>query len=585
VSNRETLDSWKEIAGYLGRSVKTCRRWEHELGLPVHRLEESPKARVFAYPAELDQWVKTTQKSDEIQVKKQRLSRNKSLLYVFSAVLIAIVIISGILLLTRQEASFDSIAILPIVNDSGDPDQEYFANSLTTLLISELYKLSSLRVVPREAIMAYKNSAKSLKEKAKELNVKALLEASVLKSGDKIRLTASLIDPYRNRIIWSDTLEREYSEILILQSELSQAIVNGIRISITPDEKIRVFADQKVNPEAYDLVMHGIDVYWGLFSSPSVSTLKSSLDALDYFHRAIDIDPSLALAYAWVAHAYWTLGLFGEMDEKEAYPKAKAAALKALELDDNQSQAHSTLGLLKLYMDWDFVGAEYECRKAADLGPGDWLTKTILEEILIQSGKVNEGIALLEQRMEELEKAESRKIYSHRSTVLYLMAGCFDDALEEQKNYIIRLSDPSWPEILFLAISYAVNGKYSEAIAQIEKIKDLSGSQYDLSLCAELAWILAVSGRREEALNELEKIQSLMAQRNVNSAYNAARVYANLGDNDKAFEYLYQAYESHSTFMVNLVSDWALHGLHGDSRFDDLVKRVGFPDTATSGKK
>jgi len=297
---------------------------------------------------------------------KSRLFRGRVLgirkpVFLAASAVILIIAALGILALLSGPGHtevLDSIAILPLVNDSGDPNQDYFANSLTTLLISELYKAAALKVAPREAVMPYKNSTKSLKKKAEELHVKALVEGSVLRSGDRIRLTASLIDPYRNRIIWSETLEKDYSEILILQSELSEAVVRGINVAITPNEKMRLATDRKVKPEAYDLVMQGLDFWLHPSSWDKMPGEDVNWKAIDYFQRAIDIDPTLALAHAWKAHIYSVLGMNGLADERDVFPKAREAVLKALELDKNLAQAYATLAGLKLWMDWDVKSAE-----------------------------------------------------------------------------------------------------------------------------------------------------------------------------------------------------------------------------------
>jgi len=501
------------------------------------------------------------------------------------ALIVTAVVVFGILtFFPGRVVALDCVAILPIVNESGDPSQDYFANSLTTLLISELYKVSALKVAPRDAVIPYKNSTKSSKEKARELNVKALVDASVFKSGDRVRLTGSLIDPYRNRVIWSETLERGYSEIIILQSELCQAIVRGIKVAITPEENERLTADRKVNPEAYDLTLRGIELWLDPTSFEKMSTQAVDWKAIDYFQRAIDIDPNLALAQAWKAHMYGHLGANGLADEREVFPKAREAALRALELDKNLAQPHAILGHIKLYMDWDFVGAELEYKQAFELEPANELIWVLYEEVLITIGRDDEGISMLHRWIEEHGMAQS-KWHQLQISSLYLWAGRFEEALEELKNEASRGPELSPGRILRLAVSYALNGMYSEALAQISRIKHLPGKQEDIPFRLDYTCILAVSGHRDESLVELQGLKSLLTQRNVDPAYYTACVYAGFGDKDKAFEYLDQAYASHSILMVGLLTDYWLRSLHGDPRFEELARKIGFPKIPAAGKR
>jgi TolB-like protein/Tfp pilus assembly protein PilF/predicted Ser/Thr protein kinase len=494
------------------------------------------------------------------------------------ACLIVLIALTMIFLIPKHGQVYDSVAILPLVNDSGDPSQDYFANSLTEIMINELYKVAALSVAPRQAVMTYKNSNKSPKEIANELNVKAIVEASVLKSGDRIRLTARMIDPYRNRIIWSETLEKDYSEILILQSELSQAIVSGIKVAVTPAEKTRLVTERNVVRQAYDVFLQGLD-YWRTSSGQAdLSQLEWLRNSLGWFQKAIDIDPTLAEAHAWKAHVCIQLGAMGYADEREVYPKAREAALEAMKIDPNLALAHRSLGLVKWIVDWDSGGAEHETKKALEIEPGDFLTKIVYLQILAFVGKGDEAITLLNRWIEEREKNKSKGAHNIQNTLLFLFAGYFKEALEEQKNVINNNPDSSqWGAVNILASAYALNGLDSEALAQFDKVKDLPGPQKDIVFQVNYAWTLGRSGRREEALERLENLRAVLVKNNVDPAYYAACVYAGLGDKDKAFEYLYQAYEKHSTLMLGLISDWWLHSLHGDPRFEDLREKMGFP--------
>ncbi len=594
MNERRVFESWKAIAAYLGRTEKTCRKWERELGLPIHRLDNSAKAHVFAYEDELGRWKE--EKLKEAKARKagglsglfglSKLSRQARLL-LLSITSLLILIIAGLLLrqsiLRGNSASslpivYNSIAILPLINDSGDPSQEYFVNSMTDLIISELYKVAAVDVSPRGSVMRYKNSDKSYKEIAEELNVEALVEASVLKSGDRVRLTARLIDPYCNdKIIWADTFEREFSEIMILQSILSLSIVNGIKVKITPEEKARLVDRKKVNPDAYDLFLRGIDRYRSYGREETF--LKIRQDAVDYFQKAIDVDPTLAIAHAWTTNILVQLAIEGLVDEKEVLPKAKEAALKALALDDNLAEAHRGLAMISL-TEWNFSGAEREIRRAFELKPKEKEGFIIYNYIVILTavGKADEASAFIDQEIAQAEKTSSGRRYSIGRACLFMILGRYQDMLDEMKNVASPSLEPHYVVYtMWLAVAYALNGRQSEALDEINKVKDLPVARQDAYFLGQHAAILARCGRREEALKKIEEMRALPSQKNIDPDIYLANVYAGLGDKDKAFEYLDKAYKSRSSQMGYLLSQWWLHDLHSDPRFDALREKMGLP--------
>ncbi|MGB6864522.1 MAG: hypothetical protein WBE11_02435, partial [Candidatus Aminicenantaceae bacterium] len=353
-------------------------------------------------------------------------------------------------------------------------------------------------------------------------------------------------------------------EILILQSELSQAIVDGIKVAIKPEEKMRLIVDQRVNPEAYDLVMQGINnLYFLANSYPSLKDYY--LKSLDYFQRAIDIDPSLALAHAWVANIYWQFCINHVMPCEEVYPKAKEAALKSLELDDNLAEAHIWYSNVKSSFEWDFAGAERELEKALELEPGNPFALTTYAEFLAYvKGKSEEALKITRRLMEE--PSSLSKHASERYGVYCLLASRYDDAIEAAKQV---------EDYLILATAYALKGNSSEALSQLDKIKNLSERQKSWEFLREYACVLALSSRREEALKNMEEMRDLMSRDHIDSSFETACVYASLGDKDKAFQFLFEAYENHHTYMEVLVTHWWLKGLHDDPRFEDLRSKMG----------
>jgi len=499
------------------------------------------------------------------------LGMRKVYVYAGLAVLIALATLGIFALFPGRTEALDSIAILPLVNDSGDPSQDYFANSLTDRLIAEFYKVSAVRVASRQSVMAYAKTTKSPAQIARELNVKAIVEASVLKSGNRVRLIARLIDPNRNLQIWGDTFERDYSDILFLQSDLSQAIVSGIKVAVQPKEKALLASARKVNPEAYDLCLQGINLW--LSSVEASDYLENELKAIDCFNKAIAIDPNLALAHAWLSHLYWELGINLYMSEEEAYPKAKAAILKALELDETLAEAHLNFAWIKCTLDWDFPGAEKEFLRALELEPGNPYVRFDYSVYLGQLvGKTDEAIA----RLMSLQKDPAfQKIIPYKLTLFNMAAGRFDEALKAAREAVEM--DPT---ILInnevLAHAYALKGMHAEAIVQAEKLMTFPGARNDSLVLFEYACIMALSGRREEALKSMEELKALFAQKHIDTSYSLAQFHAALGEKDQAFKHLYDAYQKHSGNMVGLKTNWWLHSLRDDPRFDDLLKKVGF---------
>jgi serine/threonine protein kinase/tetratricopeptide (TPR) repeat protein len=497
----------------------------------------------------------------------------------FYACLISLFVITAaaiLFFLPRGDEVLDSVAILPLVNDSGDPEQDYFANSLTGIMISELYKVSALRVPPREAVMLYKDSTKSLKEKAKELRVKALVEAQVLKSGDRIRLTASLIDPYRNRIIWTDTLERDYSEIMTLQSELCRTIVSGIKVAVKPDERERLAAARRVKSEAYDLVLRGIE-----HSTGSIDFVQGEIKAKDCFQKAVDLDPTMALAHAWLSTSYGWLGSSRVISEKEAFPKAREAASRAIELDANLGMARLSMGDV-LLADWDFIGAEREYKKAIELEPGNpvlWLKYAFLLSVY---RRYDEGIAIVKRYINQPVGIDlSALLIQH-----YMFAGHYDEALEAARK---RMNSKPHSAFIHMELAWALTNKemYSEALSEWEKIrKNEPGTNENYFFLIENAKTLARSGLRDEALRKLEEVKVLLAKDNImDSSYESAKIYSLLGDKDFTFQLLELAYENHHPSMFWLNIDDCFLNLHGDPRFEDLRKKVGFPDVPKKEKR
>jgi serine/threonine protein kinase/Tfp pilus assembly protein PilF len=475
-------------------------------------------------------------------------------------VLVALFIAGIFTLFPSRSEALDSIAVLPLVNYSGDLEQEYFADSLTDQLTADLYKISALRVIPPQSVKQYKKTEKSPKEIARELNVKAIVQASVLRSENKVRINAFLIDPAHDRQIWSDTFERETSDIFFLQSDLSQAIVSAIKVVITPEEKALLADAHKVDPEAYDLYMKGYSAYL---------VYNDHNEALNYFNQAINKDPDFALPYAYIGMVYWDLGINAEISEKEAYPKAKEAIIKALELDENLAIARSNLAWLKCIMDWDFYGAEQEFRRSLELEPGNIDVQYLYNIFLRIMGRFDEGI----ERQKHFEESMPPGHWPLLGS-LYMWAGRYDEGFEEAKKAYKK--NPVPLNKYWLAFAYELKGMYQEALSLHEELLAIP-DRYESSL-QEMPRIYALLGKIDEAYATIEQLKSIYAEKGIDPSFDLAIFYTALGDKDKAFEFLNQAYENHSGTLVNIKTFPYFLDLHSDPRFQELVKKMGFPE-------
>jgi len=461
----------------------------------------------------------------------------------------------------------DMLAVLPIENISGDPEQENFADVLTHLVIADLYKISGLRVKPPQSVRKYKKSDKPLKEIAKELEVKAILSCEVLRSGNRVKLIVRLIDPAKVEQIWAHTFEEESGDFYFLQSKLSQDIVGELKVRMSPQEKSLLASARKVIPEALDLY---VKAHYAVMVSGDYN-MKTAMKAIDYLEQAVKIDPNYAQAYAELGSDYHDAAANGFMPEEEAYPKAEAAAMKALELDEKLAVARAGLGWIKFTRDWNFTAAEKELKKASKLVPGDndmqWGYSVFLNAI----GKSDEAIA----RQKPIEESKTTG-YLNTLGFIYLCSGRYKEGLEEAKKAAVR--NPSAWNNQQLVRAYGSNGMYSEALSLMNEIMISADAKEDSNNVWMLAWILALSGRREEALTTMDKLKTLMAQTKTDPSVETAAVYAALGDKDKAFELLNNAYEKHVSRLFIMSYFPEFHSLRGDPRYKVLLKKIGFKD-------
>jgi len=456
----------------------------------------------------------------------------------------------------------DSLAVLPLKNLMGDPEQDYFVEGMQEALITELSKISALKVISRTSTLRYKDTDKPLPQIARELNVAGVIEGSVLREGDQVRVTVQLIHGPSDRHLWAQSFDRELRGILALHSEVAQAIAREIKVTLTTAEETRLAGARPVNPETYQLYLQG-RYFW------NYRTQEGFEKAIKYFQQAIEKDPTNARAYAGLADCYNVLSNYLPIPSQETFPQAKAAALKALALDDTLAEPHASLAFVYSVYDWDWAAAEKEFQRAIELNPGYETAYRWYAGFLISVGRTEEGIAATKRAL------ELDPVNMHGATAWhYYFAHRYDKAIEHYLKHF-ELHPGRVPAHFFLAQAYEQVGRYEEAIAEFQKAVAVDPDK--LRALAGLAHAYALSGRRDEARKILDQLEE-QAKRTYVSSYHLAAVQLALGDRDRAIEWLERAYQERSFWIRNLKVDPLFDSLRGDPRFQALLRRMNFPE-------
>ncbi|HXM99193.1 MAG TPA: tetratricopeptide repeat protein [Candidatus Dormibacteraeota bacterium] len=463
-------------------------------------------------------------------------------------------------------AQVTSLVVLPFENLSADKDQAYFADGMTDELIAHLAKIRSLRIISRTSSMEYKGTHKTLSQIARDLNVDAVVEGTVLRSGDRVRITAELVQTATDRHLWAETYESQLGDILTLQSHVASAIVNEIRIKLTPEDQVRLASTHPVSTESYDNYLKG-RYYWNKRSQEGLTK------AINYYQAAIEKDPHYALAYAGLADCYSIIGsaIVGTVAAAEVAPKARAAALRSLELDNTLAEAHTSLATVRFNYDWDWNSAASGFRRAEELNPSYATAYQRNSLYLMSMGRVSESIAEM-NRAHDLEPLSISTNFS-LGWRLY-MAREYDQAIEQLRNTIDM--DPGFvlPHLV-LGQAYEQKKAYDQAIAELRRAADVS--QNSPPVLAALARVYAVSGKTTEARNLLDRLMQQSKKQYVSPFY-VAIVYAGLGENDKSIDWLEKAYADHSNAIVFLKVDPQLDALRSNPRFHELQRKLRLPD-------
>jgi TolB-like protein/DNA-binding winged helix-turn-helix (wHTH) protein/Tfp pilus assembly protein PilF len=459
--------------------------------------------------------------------------------------------------------SIRSIAVLPLENLSGDPTQEYFADGMTDELITNLAQIGALKVISRTSVMRYKGTKTPLPEIARQLNVEAVLEGAVVRSGTRVRVTAQLIRADTDQHLWAEAYERDLKDVLALQDDVARDIAREVKVKLTPQERVLLSTAHPVNPEAHEAYLKG-RYYWGQMSA------NRTEKALKYFERAVEIDPNYAEGYAGLADWYSAAGTWGVLPPREAFPKAKEAAKKALALNGLLAEAHASLAMVLFFYDWNWPAAEKEIRRSLELNPGNPLSRDLHGEYLTAMGRHGEALeqARMAQSLDPLSEPAGLGV-----GYLYYHEHDYDGALMQFRKTLEMYPDS--PEAHnALADAYRQKGLYQQAVTEYQRGDQLSGRSAEEVAASRRAF--EKSGIRGYWQ---EQVRSGKADRKRGyvDPYAVAVSYACLEDKDQTLEWLEKGYEERSSSLVLVKRDPQLDFLRSDPRFDALLKRIGLP--------
>ena len=467
---------------------------------------------------------------------------------------------------------FKTIAVLPLQNYSGDPQQEYFVDGMTDSVIADLGKIKDLRVISRTSVTPYKNSRKSMREIASDLHADAVIEGSVARSADRVRITVQLIDAARDQHLWSESYEREMKDIFALQSQVAQAIAEQVHAVVTPEEQGHLSKSHVIDPDVYELYLKGRHIM-------ERGGLQDVRNAIGYFQSGLEKDPDNALLYTGLADAYIDKMMDVHESPAEATSKARVAAEKALQLDDSLAEAHTSLGMIKLSYDWDWAGAEHEFNRAIELNPGYPLAYVMYGQYLTMVGRQTDAVPYFEKA----HKLDPLFGQSYRGEgYSCFMAHKYDEAIIQYRKALEL--EPDAITYFGLVLARAEGGDYVTAITEAEEATKVDNSPL---LLTSLASAYARAGRRADANHVLRRLQELWERQGTAPAwhtgrspyvcpYEVAGVYAQLRENDRAFDWLDKAYRNRSC-LYWLRVDPRFDSIRPDPRFQELLAKMNFP--------
>src|SRR6266478_2240167 len=463
--------------------------------------------------------------------------------------------------LAAKPGRIESLAVLPLENLSGDAEQDYFAEGMTEALITSLAKIGALRVVSRTSVMQYKGVRKSLRDIALELQVDGVVEGTVQRSGERLRISAQLVHAPTDTHLWAESYDRDLRDVLALQSEVAQAIAREVQVKLTPLDQARFTQVHPVDPEAYDAYLRG-RYHWNRRSGEELR------HAVRHFEQAIAKDPAYAAAYAGLADCLSGLGWSGLVAPDEGCGRARRLAQEALEIDRSSGEAHASLAFATMGYDYDFMSAERDFERSIELNPRYATAHQWFGFYLAMMGRYEEGYTELKRAI----RLDPHPIMNQTLGFVFFFTRRYDQAIEQFKKALEL--DPSFAQAQsVLGLTYVYKSMPEAAIAASRKAVEMSqGATYYLAI---LGVVYAEAGYWDEAQKILEQLQELSTQRYV-TPYLVARIYAALDKKDEALRWLETAYGERAVFMILLRTDLRFDELRSDPRFQDLLRRMNF---------
>jgi TolB-like protein/Flp pilus assembly protein TadD len=576
----DRLESWKDIAAYLKRDVSTVQRWERREDMPVHRHVHTKAGSVYGFRRELDTWLASRKPQlDELSeppagdavapsgtAARSRAPAGRTWL-ILGATTLALAAAAGVFYkrggfgdprTSPAPTEIRSLAVLPLRNLSGDPTQDYFADGMTEALIARLSSIQGLRVISRTSAMHFKATTQTVPEIAKALRVQAVIEGSVIRSGGRIRITTQLIRADTDEHMWSAKYDRELQDVLVLQSEVAQAIAEQIEITVSGDERGRITQARKVLPDAYESYLKG---------RFALNRTKAGLEeAIGHFQAAINSDPGFAPAYSALAAAHSNLSsVFIGAPPLEARAKAIAEARKALELDPDLAEAHVILAVA-LSGEWQWTESERRFRRALELNPSHAVAHVGLARWLLSQGRIDEALALA-QRGRELDPLA---LFEVDIAWILFHARRYGDAIRELRT-VLAVHPDDVVALWYLGFALIGDGQSDEAVRVLEKTASLSlGNPAVLGV---LTRAYTRAGRRTDALRLVGELNRRRTTGYVPAAA-FVNAYLGLGDHEQAFAWLDRAYDEHSAMIQWLRVHPFFDPIRADPRLDGLVRRV-----------
>ncbi|MGB6130611.1 MAG: tetratricopeptide repeat protein [Acidobacteriaceae bacterium] len=571
------LDSWKEIAAYLNRDITTVQRWEKREAMPVHRHLHAKRGSVYALTHELDAWVVSRRLRIEAALPvlaagtaahPNRASFPRIRPALVSVLILALGVASWLALRHRTAApaapvpaKIRSLAVLPLRNLSGDPNQDYLADGITEALIGNLSEIHNLRLTSHTSVQRFRNTQLSAPEIAKMLGVDALVEGSIIRDGSRIRVTAQLIRGATDEHFWSETYDREMRDVLTLQSDLAQAIADKVEVTVTGYERQRLTATRPVAPEVYESYLQG------RFALRQGNTRAAMEQSVADFEAAVRRDPAFAPAYLGLAQAYGSLGtVYAGESPAETRPKEIHFARQALALDPDLVQAHVLLADT-LQRQWHWSEAETEYRRALDLNPNDAGAHAGFAGWLSCQGRTDEAIA----QIRFARQLDPTTVSGADVSWILFQSHRFDEAVRESRSAAVVEPDDAGT-LLTLGFALIADNQAAAAVPVLEKAVALSNGSP--AATGVLIRAYAHAGRRGDALRLLASLKRRRAEGYV-PAGAFVNAYLGLDDQEQAFYWLEQAYDEKSNILQFVKTHPYFDPLRGDPRFADLVHRVG----------